>query len=230
MKIYTRTGDAGETGLFGGERVRKDAPRIRAYGAVDELNAAFGWCAAAAPLNLIEPLRREMARLFVVGAHLAVAPKNARKAAAHLPAWDDTGVGVLEQEIDGLEADLPPLQNFILPGGTELAARLHLARTVCRRAEREVIALAAAEKLDPRFLVYLNRLSDWLFVLARAANRAAGVTDVPWIPVKPSGAVPQPHLAPPAPPEPPARAKPARAKPARKASLKSARRRAAAAK
>ncbi|TAH36827.1 MAG: cob(I)yrinic acid a,c-diamide adenosyltransferase [Planctomycetota bacterium] len=188
MKIYTRTGDEGETGLFGGDRVRKDALRICAYGEVDELNAALGWCAAAAPAGLGEPLRREMARLFVVGAHLAVAPKAARKALAQIPVWDDTAVGQLEAEIDGLELDLAPLHNFILPGGNELSSRLHLARTICRRAERSLVALAGEEKVDARFGAYLNRLSDWLFVLARAANHAGGVDDVPWVPVKPSNA------------------------------------------
>lgn len=187
MAVYTRTGDSGETGLPGGSRVRKCDRRVCACGEVDELNAVLGWCAAAAPANLQEPLRREMERLFALGAHLAAPPDAPQPACVPLPAWDGGAAAVLEREMDDLDADLPPLRQFILPGGTELAARLHVARAVCRRAERALVALAAEEPVDPAFLAYLNRLSDWLFVLARGANRAGGGAEIPWVPTPPSG-------------------------------------------
>ena len=182
MKIYTGRGDQGETGLFGGERIAKDSRRIAAYGQVDELNAVLGWCCVAVPDALAEALRREMARLFVLGSYLATPPGAREKAKQQLPPWDTGALAELEAEIDRAFETLEPLQNFILPGGNEPAARLHLARVVCRRAERAVVELSHEEEVEAGHLAYLNRLSDWLFTLAREANRLDGVADVPWIP------------------------------------------------
>lgn len=179
MKIYTKTGDAGETGLYGGGRVRKDAPRIEAYGTVDELNAVLGLARAAVPPADIDALlARVQNELFDVGAELATRDPAAKGTVAVGP----ERIAALEAAIDHYEATLPPLKTFVLPGGTPAAAALHHARTVCRRAERRVITLATLpdEAVSPRMIVYLNRLSDLLFVLARAANAAAGVPDVRW--------------------------------------------------
>jgi len=182
MRIYTRTGDDGSTGFFGGARTSKGAPRVEAYGAVDEANAAIGLArSAGAPPPLDEVLEKVQASLFDVGAALATPPGKAAKVSSPT----DADVAALERAIDALEAHLAPLKTFVLPGGHEVAARLHLARTVCRRAEREVVRLAAAEPVDAVLVRYLNRLSDLLFVQARYANHAAGVADVPW---KPRGA------------------------------------------
>ena len=184
MKIYTRTGDTGETGLFGGGRVRKDHLRVEAYGEVDELNAAIGVAIAGiegAEPELVERLHLVQEDLFAIGAHLATPePVERNKAAQHLPPLPSDRVSQMEAWIDESEARLAPLRNFVLPGGTEAAARLHLARTVCRRAERRVMALTATAPVDATIIVYLNRLSDLLFTLAREANRRAGVEDVPW--------------------------------------------------
>jgi cob(I)alamin adenosyltransferase len=179
VKIYTKAGDTGMTGLMGPGRFAKDDPRIEAYGAVDELNAAVGVARSAGPdADADGRLARVQADLFVVGSaladpdpagpfHRAVQPDHA----ANLEAW-----------IDELEASLDPLRQFILPGGTPASASIHLARTVCRRAEREVVKLShqPGESVPADVLVYLNRLSDFLFVLARAVNHRAGVADVPW--------------------------------------------------
>ena len=180
MKIYTRTGDDGTTGLLGGGRVRKSDPRIDCYGTVDELNAAVGLAAVAAGAGLAAQLRAVQNDLFVLGSHLASPPEGAQRPAP-LPPLDESIAARLESEIDAAEAALPPLRQFILPGGSELSARLHLARTVCRRAERLVVALAHQAPVPPAAVRYLNRLSDWLFVMARRANRAAGVEDIPWV-------------------------------------------------
>jgi cob(I)alamin adenosyltransferase len=186
MKIYTRTGDQGETALFGGGRVRKDDVRVEAFGEVDELNAALGWAAAqldATPHAGIplERLRLLQEDLLAIGAHLATptAP-DGMGAAGHLPLLPSERVGEMESWIDEADNALTPLRNFILPGGTELAARLHLARTVCRRAERRVLRLDDQARIDGTIIVYLNRLSDLLFTLARLANASAGREDVPW--------------------------------------------------
>jgi cob(I)alamin adenosyltransferase len=179
MKIYTRTGDDGSTGLVGGQRTRKSDPRIECYGTVDELNASIGWAAAAAGAELAAALREVQGELFAIGAHLATPEGTPR--AASLPALDEAWAARLESQIDAAEAVLPPLRQFILPGGAEPAARLHLARTVCRRAERLLVAFAADRPVDPVILTYFNRLSDWLFVQARRANHLAGVADVPWV-------------------------------------------------
>lgn len=177
MKIYTKTGDAGETGLFGGTRVPKDDLRVVAYGDLDELNAAIGFAAALEPdasaAALLQTIQRD---LFTIGAELATPEPAKLRTKAVGPAE----VGVLEAAIDAAQAPLPPLKNFILPGGTPKAAAFHAARTVCRRAERAVVTLARDQQINAAIIHYLNRLSDLLFVLARAANAAAGRHDVTW--------------------------------------------------
>jgi cob(I)alamin adenosyltransferase len=179
LKIYTRTGDDGQTGLLGPGRVAKDCPRIEAYGTVDELNAAVG-LARALGLRPDDDARLAAVQddLFAVGAALA----DPDPAGTFHAAITEAKIRRLEEAIDALVAELPPLDRFILPGGTHAAAQLHVARTVCRRAERRVITLAhlAGEHVAPEAIVYLNRLSDFLFVLARAANHHAGGTDLPW--------------------------------------------------
>jgi cob(I)alamin adenosyltransferase len=181
MKIYTKTGDQGTTGLFGGTRVSKGHGRVRAYGEVDELNAILG--VARAALGGDEPtsdlLMTIQSELFDLGAELACTPERAQK--GDLPLVQVAEVERLERAIDAREAELAPLTSFVLPGGSPAAAHLHVARTVCRRAERAVVALAGAEPVRSEVTVYLNRLSDLLFVLARDANRRAGVEDVPWL-------------------------------------------------
>jgi cob(I)alamin adenosyltransferase len=179
MRIYTRTGDDGTTGLYGGARVSKACDRVDAYGTVDELNAVLGWVRAARPApELDRPLERAQEGCFRLGAFLATAPGKDPGIAR----LSDDDVGWMEQTIDRLEADLEPLKTFILPGGSEVAARLHVARTVCRRAERAVVSLSSREPIDALFVRWLNRLSDLLFVMARWANSAAGEKDVPWEP------------------------------------------------
>jgi cob(I)alamin adenosyltransferase len=181
MKIYTKTGDAGTTGLFGGGRVGKDHPRVAAYGDVDELNSAIGVARAAAPADFADDLLAGIQRdLFAIGGHLATPdPEKVRKALAKAELSDDR-IATFEAEMDRATALLPELRAFVLPAGTPKAAALHLARTVCRRAERSVVHLAATDEVPPLFLVYLNRLSDLLFTLARLANHEAGVGDVTW--------------------------------------------------
>jgi cob(I)alamin adenosyltransferase len=185
VKIYTRSGDAGETGLFGGPRVAKDDLRVEAYGALDEANAALGEArarAAAAGDREIEALlAAAQDRLFTVGAELAT-PAEAEKARAHLPPIDASWATDLEAAMDRWDGELPPLRQFVLPGGPPLAAALHLARAVCRRAERRAVALHRAAPVSPLALAYLNRLSDFLFVAARVACRRAGAAEIPWTP------------------------------------------------
>lgn len=183
MKIYTRTGDRGDTGLFGGNRVSKAHARIEAYGAVDETNALLGMARAFAPEHpACERLDKLLAALqddlFVAGSDLAT-PLDSKAA---VPRLATTHIERLEQEIDGLEEDLPSLDNFILPGGVPIASILHVARTTCRRAERRVVAAAASEPLNEAALAYLNRLSDYLFVLARWTNSTAGGKEHLWKP------------------------------------------------
>ena len=180
MKIYTKTGDAGETSLFGGGRVRKSNLRVAAYGDVDELNAALGWLASLMPAgNASADLLRSVQRtLFGVGGEVATAKTEARGKLRDLV--DESHVAILEASIDRLEEHLPPLRTFILPGGTPAAAAAHVARTVCRRAERSLVALAEADELRPEILRYINRLSDWLFVFARSLNHDAGAEEIPW--------------------------------------------------
>lgn len=180
MKIYTKTGDAGETGLFGGTRLSKASDRVAAYGDVDELNSVLG----VARLHPIDEerdglLARIQSELFDLGAELASRPGKDSGVAK----VSDEGIGVLERAIDAAEEELAPLATFILPGGSHGAAHLHHARTVCRRAERSVVHLASLpdETVRAEVIRYLNRLSDLLFVLARLANHRAGVSDVPWV-------------------------------------------------
>jgi cob(I)alamin adenosyltransferase len=180
VKIYTRTGDAGETGLLGGARVRKSVLRVEAYGDLDELNACLGLAGVclgdAEAVGLVGRIQRE---LFALSARLADV-RAVGAAASDKTAFPAEHVTGLERAIDAAEEALPALQTFLLPGGSEAGARLHLARTVCRRAERRLVALAAQEEVPPVFLAYLNRLSDLLFVLARSANARAGVPEVAW--------------------------------------------------
>ena len=180
MKIYTRTGDSGETGLLGAGRVRKNATRVEAYGGVDELNACLGVvCAALTDSGLLDLLASIQRDLLAVGAQLADVRKEKGKdlERAALPAARVTD---LERAIDRFEEELPPLKRFILPGGCETGARLHLARTVCRRTERRIAALAAEEEIPAVILAYVNRLSDLLFVLARLVNHRAGAREIAW--------------------------------------------------
>jgi cob(I)alamin adenosyltransferase len=180
VKIYTRGGDTGETGLIDGSRVPKDDGRVAAYGDVDELSATIGLARAHSgdePVRLL--LHQVQKDLFALGAQLAdpQALVGTRQAKAAVTADQ---IEVLERAIDVRQAALPPLQAFILPGGAHDAATLHLARTVCRRAERTVVTLARREKVDPLVIAYLNRLSDLLFVLTREANRRAGEEESKW--------------------------------------------------
>ena len=181
MRIYTRTGDAGETGLFGGGRVVKHHPRVEAYGEVDELNAVVGMARAIELMPRIDevlvPVQRD---LFGLGALLATPDREKMQRQLEKARIDEERIEQLERAIDAAESELEPLTTFILPGGTPKAAALHVARTVCRRAERRVVALQEEAELPPLVVIYLNRLSDLLFVLARLANRRAGAGEVTW--------------------------------------------------
>jgi cob(I)alamin adenosyltransferase len=180
VKIYTKTGDRGETGLIDGSRVPKNDPRVAAYGDVDELNAVVGiikaHCNDAALNGLLHEIQRD---LFALGAQLAD-PKSAVGTRKPKAAVTQAHIERLEQAIDAHEAGLPPLTAFVLPGGSVIGAFLHLARTVCRRAERAVIGLDRDQSIDPLLIPYLNRLSDLLFVLARYVNQGSGVLEDPW--------------------------------------------------
>jgi cob(I)alamin adenosyltransferase len=179
VKIYTRTGDDGTTGVLGRERLSKSDPRIEAYGSVDELNAVLGVARAHADSATASELEAIQRRLFQVGAELATTDEGVL---AKLSRIQEDAVEDLEALIDRIEADLTPLKSFILPAGSLFAAHLHVARAVCRRAERRVVALMRATSIEPRIARYLNRLADLLFVMARAGNRRAGVADVEWHP------------------------------------------------
>ncbi|MCH8825138.1 MAG: cob(I)yrinic acid a,c-diamide adenosyltransferase [Planctomycetes bacterium] len=186
MKLYTKTGDDGSTGLFGSQRVQKDDPRIVAFGSVDELNACVGLTAAADyekggafEATLKEMLGKLQSQLFTLGADLATVPGS--KHEDKITRIGASDISQLESWIDEIDAGNEPMKNFVLPGGTEVAARLHLARTVCRRAERDVISLSKNQSVSEYVKIYLNRLSDLLFALARRANKEAGVDDIPWI-------------------------------------------------
>lgn len=191
MKIYTKTGDKGETGLFGGDRVSKDSLRIEAYGTIDELNSFIGLAAVEVrDKEVAELLQRLQNELFTVGADLST-PDNEKTrkyregSAKHtLPQVSADFYARAEQSIDHFEAKLEELKNFILPGGTKSAALLHICRTICRRAERRVVALKKTENISDNIIIYLNRLSDLFFVLSRIENAGAGVPDVIWIPAK----------------------------------------------
>lgn len=184
MTLYTRTGDKGDTGLFGGGRVPKSHPRVAAYGSVDELNCALGAArAAVGPEHpgLDPALARVQGECFVVGALLATPADKLGKLGAPFDRGLPSGATArLEAEIDAWETELAPLKTFILPGGAAAGAALHVARAVARRAEREVVELAAAEPVPDGVVVYLNRLSSWLFVAARWANKKQGRPETPW--------------------------------------------------
>ena len=178
MRLYTKTGDQGETGLIGGERVAKDHLRVAAYGDVDELNAFLGWAAAACEdSEWLTAFEATQDRLFVLGAQLANPSSD-----APAPAIGVKDVETLEQWIDTACDSLEPLKQFILPGGCELAGRLHVTRAVCRRAERSAVKLARQETVADQAIVFLNRLADLLFAWARLANQRARVTDIIWNP------------------------------------------------
>jgi cob(I)alamin adenosyltransferase len=181
FRIYTRTGDAGETGLFGGGRVPKDHPRVAAYGDVDELNSVLGLVRATAPVDFFDTLLESIQRdLFAIGGHLATPDPDRVRKALEKAELSAERVTAFEQVMDAADAELAPLKAFILPGGSAKAATLHLARTVCRRAERQIVHLAATDDVPELFIVYINRLSDLLFTLARVANHRAGLEDVTW--------------------------------------------------
>ena len=180
MKIYTRTGDDGTTGLLGPGRVLKSAPRVEAFGSVDELNAALGVARALdSVLWVTADLAVIQGRLFSLGAELAATATAPLAKVERITAED---VAALEQIIDRMESELPPLVNFILPAGHVLAAQLHLARTICRRAERRVVALTETATVEPLLVHYINRLADLLFVMARWCNLKAGAPEVEWRP------------------------------------------------
>jgi cob(I)alamin adenosyltransferase len=183
VKIYTKRGDRGETSLFGGTAASKASLRVDAYGEVDELNAAIGSARVALRDGELDAiLAGFQASLFELGAELATPPGVASKASAPI---GKTDVARLERIIDRLQEGLEPQTHFILPGGGGAAAALHLCRTICRRAERSVVRLRDAEPVGDQLLIFLNRLSDLLFVMARVANHRAGIADVPWIARRP---------------------------------------------
>jgi cob(I)alamin adenosyltransferase len=178
-RVYTRTGDDGTTGLGGGQRVPKDSLRIETYGTVDELSSAIGVALALGlDSRLAEPLRRIQNDLFDLGSDLCILEED--KAEMPVPVIEERDVAALEELMDGLSADLPPLENFILPGGAPGSAQLHVARTVCRRAERLAVALARGEPVGPSVIRYLNRLSDALFVMSRYENLQRRIPDILW--------------------------------------------------
>jgi cob(I)alamin adenosyltransferase len=180
MKIYTKTGDKGETSLLGGNRVHKDDLRIEAYGTVDELNSVIGIVRSMkAPRTVDRILERIQNDLFIVGADLA-APLSLSRRTAKVPRIDRRRISAIEAIIDQIQRKLPPLKRFILPGGSQVSSHLHLARAVCRRAERRTVQLGRAQKINPSILSYLNRLSDLLFILARSANQKARAKEVVW--------------------------------------------------
>jgi cob(I)alamin adenosyltransferase len=178
MKIYTKTGDTGSTSLFGGKRVSKADLRIEAYGTIDELNAYVGLLRDQEVNKKREAILIEIQdRLFTIGSILAVEPGNTK---VKVPALLADDISVLEKEIDTMDAQLPPMRSFVLPGGHPSVSVCHITRTVCRRAERLVIALDAVEKVDVLVIQYLNRLSDFLFMLSRKMAQETGATETPW--------------------------------------------------
>ncbi len=180
MKIYTKTGDRGETSLWGGRKVKKSDLRIDAYGTVDELNAWIGLLADQFTDSTVKAeLLGIQDRLFAIGASLSADPQNPKLS---FVAVRESDIPSIESAIDRMDAHLEPLKNFILPGGHPLVSHCHLARTVCRRAERVVVALMEAEPGDPQIVIYLNRLSDYLFTAGRFAAHLLGIGDRPWIP------------------------------------------------
>lgn len=194
MKIYTTTGDGGETGLFGGARVPKDSARIAAIGDADELNAHLGLALTALTTpntnrfrDVVALLTRIQGELFELGADLATPLENEASEKTRtrpIPRVSRVAIQALERAIDTFDAETPALRSFILPGGSPTGALVHVARTVCRRAERSVVALSHLESVNPQLLEYLNRLSDLLFVLARVVNHRAGAEETAWLPAK----------------------------------------------
>lgn len=184
MGLYTRFGDQGETALSDGSRVWKDDIRVSAYGAVDELNTVIGWARVPAAGTTAERLLAVQRDLFAMGAQLAAPPSSPRSAS--VPRISPEDCRRLESWVDEASGQVEPLRRFVLPGGCELSARLHMARTVCRRAERAVVSLARVQQVAQEDVVYLNRLGDLLFAWARLANHEAGCPDVPWIPEEPA--------------------------------------------
>ena len=181
MKIYTRTGDKGQTGLLGGERVPKDDPRIEAYGTVDELNSHIGLLRDMADPHHAELLIGIQNNLFAIGSRLA-ASSDEVAARSGVPTLDDADIVALERAMDAMDADLEPMRNFILPGGLAASSQAHICRTVCRRAERAVVRLERDGSADAIIVRYLNRLSDLLFVVARHLSKFNGIADTPWRP------------------------------------------------
>ena len=178
-KVYTRTGDDGTTSLGGGERVPKDSARIEAYGTIDELNSAIGAAAAMGVHETLAPVLRDVQNdLFHLGSDLCTLETD--KPRRPVPRIEERHVVALEKLMDRLSEELPPLENFVLPGGAPSAAQLHVARTVCRRAERRLVTLARGEEVGAHTIEYVNRLSDALFVMARYENLKRGVSDVLW--------------------------------------------------
>ncbi len=187
MKIYTRTGDRGRTKLYGGDAVRKDDLRVAAYGSLDELNAVLGFVLALDPDSRLglHRLREVQEDLFVLGARLAAADPVRMEGRGSIPGFDQERIAALETWIDSLDEELEPLDAFILPGGTPEGAQLHIARTVCRRAERAIVSLVPEQPdLELVLLPYVNRLSDLLFMLARAVNARAGSSEDRWLPMR----------------------------------------------
>jgi cob(I)alamin adenosyltransferase len=184
LKIYTKRGDQGETSLLGGQAASKASPRVSAYGDVDELNAAIGLARAVVGDGELEAvLAGIQEELFELGAELAAPAGSSAKASVPI---GEANVQALEAIIDRFQDMLPPQKHFVLPAGTQAAAALHLARTVCRRAERALVHLGGLEAIGPQSLIYLNRLSDLLFTLARATNQRSGIPDTPWIARRPN--------------------------------------------
>lgn len=181
MKIYTKKGDAGETSLYGGQKVSKTSTRIAAYGTVDELNSVLGIALSFSPSSKTETYLSEVQeQLFVLGADLATPISKEIR----INRISSAEISFLENSIDEIEEQLPPLKNFILPGGTQAGASIHFARTVCRRAERKAVECSTEEELSTQSIIYLNRLSDFLFVLGRFENHISGTEETPWIPKK----------------------------------------------
>ena len=182
MKIYTKTCDKGETSLFGGERVKKSAQRLKAYGTIDELNSFIGLTVVeTADSRVRELLQKIQEKLFVLGADLAT-PENEKTKKINVFRIDNSFISFTEENIDRFQKELDELKSFILPGGTKSGSLLHVSRAVCRRAEREIVELEKTEKINKNIIVYLNRLSDLFFVLSRYENKIAGKPDIIWNP------------------------------------------------
>lgn len=182
MKIYTKTGDSGQTGLFGGARVSKDDVRVEAYGTVDELNSFIGlFLSKIQEMSIIRILQMVQNDLFVIGSYLAADPNKPK---IKLPLWNSEHTMALEKSIDEMELVIPALTAFVLPSGSETIGLAHVCRTVCRRAERRMVSVQNISNLDPEFIMYINRLSDWFFVCSRFLAYHSGLPETPWVPLK----------------------------------------------